>query len=262
MQRKSHGLCAALLGSLASAGPGLAAFDYVAGIDVRRGETAPEEATGVVFHDLDRDGVRREDEPGVAGVIVTDGRDVTVTDRQGRYALPVFDNMTVMVHKPAAWTVPVNEDGVPQFSYAHKPGGTPEPLRYGGLAPTGPLPEAINFPMIRTGGNDRFSCVMMGDIQTYSNTELGHVRDGILADLASRDLSGARCAIMLGDVVGDDLGLLPRVTDLFSVLELSQHYIHGNHYFDFDFDATSDADSADTRRETYGPAYYTNGLRL
>ena len=156
MQCRFHGVSTALLAlaSLACAGPAAARVDYVAGIDVQHGETAPEEATGVVFHDLDRDGVWQEDEPGVAGVIVTNGRDVTVTDRQGRYALPVFDNMTVMVHKPAAWTVPVNEDGVPQFSYTHKPGGTPEPLRYGGLAPTGPLPDAINFPMIRTGVDD------------------------------------------------------------------------------------------------------------
>jgi len=79
---------------------------------------------------------------------------------------------------------------VPRFSYTHKPGGTPEPLRYGGLAPTGPLPDAINFPMIRTGSEDHFSCVMMGDIQTCSNTEPGYARESIVADLASRDLSG------------------------------------------------------------------------
>lgn len=255
MRHKFNGLCVVLLASLAWAGPAAAGFDYVAGIDVQRGETAPEQATGTVFHDLSRDGIRQQDEPGVVGVVVTNGRDVTVTDADGHYALPAFDNMTVMVHKPAAWTLPVNAQGVPQFSYTHKPQGTPEPLRYGGLAPTGPLPEAINFPMIRTGLEDRFACVMMGDIQTYSNTEMGYVRDSILADLAMRDLSDFRCAIMLGDVVGDDLGLLPRVMDLFSVLELPQYYIHGNH--DLDFDAISDAQSADTWRQIYGPAYYS-----
>lgn len=254
MRHVHHYIGAALL-ALAGSDPAAAQADYVAGVEIVRGEAPPDRATGTVFDDLGRDGVRQDDEPGVAGVVVTNGRDVTRTDAEGRYVLPVFDNMTVMVHKPAAWTVPVNAQGVPQFSYTHKPEGTPEPLRFGGLAPTGPLPEAINFPMIRTGIDERFSCVMMGDTQTYSNTEVGYVRDSILADLASRDLSEARCAIMLGDVVGDDLGLLPRVMDLFSVLELPQYYIHGNH--DFDFDATSDAQSADTWRQTYGPAYYS-----
>ena|GEM_PF-2260191 len=107
MQRKCHGISTALLASLAWAGPAAARFDYVAGIDVQRGEITPEQATGpeptkgIVFHDLSRDGVRQKDEPGVAGVFVTKGRDVTVTDAQGRYALSVFDNMTVMLQKPA-----------------------------------------------------------------------------------------------------------------------------------------------------------------
>lgn len=251
------GARAALLGTalLILAGPANARFDYVAAIDVQRGDAAPEMATGIVFHDLSRDGVRQADEPGVAGVIVSNGRDVTTTDDDGRYTLPVFDNMTVMVHEPAAWDVPVNAHGVPQFFYTHKPEGTPEPLRYGGLEPTGPLPAEINFPMIRTGVDEEFSCVMMGDAQPYSNTEVGYVRDSIADDLLKEDLSDAECIVMLGDVMGDDLSLLPRFMDIFSVLGLPQYYVHGNH--DFDFDATSDAHSADSWRQIYGPAYYS-----
>ena len=90
---------------------------------------------------------------------------MTTTDTDGAYELPVFDNMTVMVQEPAAWDVPTDVNGVPQFFYHHKPAGTPEPLRYGGLEPTGPLPDAINFPIIRTGVDETFSCVMMGDTQ-------------------------------------------------------------------------------------------------
>lgn len=237
--------------------PGNAQASYVAGVDViaGAGETSSDTVTGLVFHDLSRDGAWQDDEPGVAGVIVSNGRDVTTTASDGSYALPVFDNMTVMVHEPAAWDVPADENGVPQFFYHHKPEGTPEPLRYGGLAPTGPLPQAINFPMIRTGTDDQFSCVMMGDTQPYSNTEVGYVRDGVLDSLLDRDLSDARCLIMLGDVMGDDLTLLPRFMNLWSVLDLPQYYIHGNH--DFDFDATSDDHSADSWRRIYGPAYYS-----
>ena len=241
--------------SLLVAMPAQARMDYVAGIHVVPGSegAAAETVTGMVFHDLSRDGVRQEDEPGVAGAIVSNGRDVTQTGPDGAYELPAFDNMTVMVSEPAAWDVPVNEHGVPQFFYHHKPGGTPETLRYGGLPPTGPLPQAINFPMIRTGTDDSFSCVMMGDTQPYSNTEIGYVRDSVLDSLLDRDLSEAECVVMLGDVMGDDLTLLPRFMDLFSVLDLPQYYIHGNH--DFDFDATSDEHSADSWRHIYGPNY-------
>ncbi len=249
------GLLAAV--SLLAAAPALARVDYVASVDVVPGasEVAAETVTGLVFHDLSRDGIRQEDEPGVAGVRVSNGRDVVLTGADGAYALPAFDNMTVMVSEPAAWDVPVNANGVPQFFYHHKPEGTPEPLRYGGLAPTGPLPAAINFPMIRSGVDEQFSCVMMGDTQPYSNTEVSYVRDGVLDSLLDRDLAEAECVIMLGDVMGDDLSLLPRFMSLWSVLNLPQYYIHGNH--DYDFDATSDAHSADSWRQIYGPAYYS-----
>ncbi len=243
--------------SLAFAGPSLARTDYIADIHVVPGDAAAEPATvsGMVFEDLSRDGIHQDDEPGVAGVMVSNGRDVVETGADGRYELPVFDNMTVFVTEPTGFDVPLNDDLVPQFFYHHKPEGTPEPLRYGGLAPTGPLPAAINFPLARGDANESFSCVLMGDTQPYSNTEVGYVRDGIIADLIDGDLADAECIVMLGDVMGDDLGLLPRYMDLFSVLGLPQYYVHGNH--DFDFVATDDAHSADSWRQIYGPNYFS-----
>ncbi|MEM8824757.1 MAG: calcineurin-like phosphoesterase C-terminal domain-containing protein, partial [Pseudomonadota bacterium] len=247
---------AALLAAtfLIMAGPVLAEFDYVAEIDARGTAEGAETVTGTVFEDLSRDGALQGDEPGVAGVMVSNGRDVVVTGPDGTYELPVYDNMTVMVVEPAAFDVPTDEVGVPQFFYHHLPQGTPEELRYGGLEPTGPLPEAVNFPMIRTGTADEFTCVMMGDVQTYSGRELGFVRDSTVESILDEDLSNAECMVMLGDVMGDDLTLLPRLTSIFSVAGLPQYYVHGNH--DFDFDATTDAHSADSWRQLYGPNYY------
>jgi hypothetical protein len=209
----------------------------------------------VVFHDLSRDGVRQEDEPGIAGVMVSNGRDVTLSGPDGGYELPVYDNMTLMVTKPAGWATPTDADGVPRFFYHHKPEGSPTPLRFGGLAPTGPLPAAVNFPLTRVAEPEDFRCVVMGDTQPYSNQEVGFMRDGVLASLLDRDdIAGAPCMILLGDVMGDDLGLLPRFKSVMSVLGVPQYYIHGNH--DYDFDATSDEDSADSWRTLYGPNYY------
>ncbi len=233
-----------------------AAFDYVADIHVvPAGEgAAPEVVRGVVFHDLSRDGARQDDEPGIAGVIVSNGREAVRTGPDGAYELPVFDNMTVMVTKPGGYATPTTADGVPRFFYHHKPEGTPQELRYGGLAPTGPLPAEISFPLVRQPESDQFSCIAMGDTQPYSNDEVGYVRDGVLDTILSRDLTDARCMLLLGDVMGDDLGLLPRFMDTMSVAGLPQYYIHGNH--DFDFDAADDADSADSWRATYGPNFY------
>jgi hypothetical protein len=248
-------LLAATTGALAASTPAVA-FDYVAGVDVHGQAEGGVTAKGVVFLDRSHDGRRQEGEPGVAGVIVSNGRDVTVTDAEGRYELPVFDNMTLMVTKPAGYATPTDENGVPQFFYHHKPEGTPEVLRYGGLAPTGPLPAEVNFPLVERVEPEAFRCVAMADTQPYANQEVGWVRDGVLASLVVRDdLADVPCLILLGDVVGDDLGLLPRMMDIFSVLGMPQYYIHGNH--DYDFDATQDAHSADSWRRLYGPNYYS-----
>ena len=235
-----------------------AQVDYVGKVQVvpaaEHSKAETETVSGVVFHDLNRDGKRQLREPGIKGVSVANGRDVATTDRDGRYALPALEDMSVFVTKPANYAVPLDEDGIPQMSYQHKPAGSPK-LRFGGLAPTGPLPAAINFPMVPTKVTKKFDCAIMGDTQPYSNNEVGYVRDTVTKDLVGSDLSKTECMLILGDVVGDDLGLLPRFKDMMSVLGLPQYYVYGNH--DMDWDAKNDKDSADTWRREYGPPYFS-----
>jgi hypothetical protein len=239
-----------------SANSAAARYDYVAAIDTARaGAAHPDVARGRVFEDLNRDGRWQENEPGLVGVIVSNGRDAVRTGADGRYALPTYDNMSVMLSRPGGYRPPLDADGVPQFFYHHKPEGSPSALRFGGLEATGPLPSEINFPLVPDGTGERFSCVVMGDTQPYSNDELGYIRDGVLDSLLGSDLASAECLLLLGDAVGDDLGLLPRLKNTLSVLGLPQHYVHGNH--DYDVDAVSDEDSSDTWRRLYGPNYYS-----
>ena len=110
---------------------------------------------GRVFVDRDRDSVSDPGERGLRGVTVSNGRDVVTTDARGRYELPVYDNMTVFITQPSGYQVPVDEHNVAQFHYNHLPEGSPD-LRYGGIAPTGPVPAAVNFPVVRKIG--RASC--------------------------------------------------------------------------------------------------------
>ena len=107
---------------------------------------------------------------------------------------------------------------------------------------------------MRTAPAERFSRVAVGDTRPYSNTEVGYVRDAVPRNLLARDLGDARCLLLLGDVMGDDLGLLPRFKDMMSVVGLPQDYVHGNH--DYDYDAGSDDHSADSWRRLYGPNDY------
>lgn len=237
--------------------PAINPTDYVGSVEVVRdsGAEPPKTVRGVVFNDADQDS--RSDggrERGIAGVAVSNGRDVVRTDRDGRYELPVYDGMTVFVTKPAGYLTPVDSDGFPQFFYHHLPEGSPD-LRFDGLPPTGPLPKAINFPLLRSPELGEMNCAVIGDTQTYSNRELGYLRDGVVADLAARDDLDACGALIAGDVVGDDLGLYPRLKQVMGLADVPVRAVPGNH--DLDFDATDDANSFDTYKREIGPSYYS-----
>src|SRR5262245_54422393 len=47
-------------------------------------------ATGTVFEDRSGAGSRRAGDPGIAGVMVSNGRDVTTTASDGRWRLPIM----------------------------------------------------------------------------------------------------------------------------------------------------------------------------
>src|SRR5262245_57278646 len=94
------------------------------------GQRSQRMVTGMVFEDLSGAGSRRPCDPGIAGVLVSNGRDVVRTDGEGRYRLPVDDETIVFVIKPTGYSLPIDRDGMlPRFYYIHRPDGTPAALR-------------------------------------------------------------------------------------------------------------------------------------
>ena len=72
-----------------------------------------------MFEDRDGSGVASAANPGLAGVLVSNGRDVAVTGSDGRYALPLPDEATIFVVKPAGFMPPLEPlTNLPRF-YRH-----------------------------------------------------------------------------------------------------------------------------------------------
>lgn len=222
-------------------------------VDVRaaNGGTA-DVLAGRVFVDADGDSRMDADEAGVAGVAVSNGRDVVVTDADGYYSVPVAAGDAVFITQPAGYRVPVDADFIPQFSYVHQPAGSAD-LRFGGVPPTGPLPAAVHFPLRVSEHGSTFRAVVAGDTQTYSHREIGYVRDTLVREVAALD--DPVFLIIQGDVIGDDLSLYPRLKRVLAAAGVPVYLVPGNH--DLDFDATTDARSFDTFRRVFGPAYYS-----
>ncbi|MBV8568769.1 MAG: twin-arginine translocation signal domain-containing protein, partial [Methylobacteriaceae bacterium] len=62
--------------------------------------------SGFVFEDAGGTGKRSAGERGIAGVTVSNGRDVAMTDAEGRYELPIEEAAIIFVIKPTGYAPP------------------------------------------------------------------------------------------------------------------------------------------------------------
>jgi len=210
-------------------------------------------ARGVVFDDQDGDGVRDAGEPGVPEVGVCNGRDIVLTDDEGRWRLIVDDADTIFVIKPRGWQTVVDEDGIARGYYVHRRRGSP-PLQFGGVEATGRLPESINFPLHRHPEPDRFQAIVFGDPQVTTAWEVEMMARDVLEQVA-REETEAALTFSLGDIVNNNLDMLPPLADAMGELGIPNYYVPGNH--DENYDAPCDAWSYETWTRVLGPAWYS-----
>jgi len=215
---------------------------------------AADSIAGSVFDDRNGDGQRDDGEPGVGGVLVSDGLDVVVTDADGRYRLKVEERAIVFLTKPAGWAVPVNQDHLPQFFYRHYPQGTPAELglRFPGPESSGPLDGPVDFPLQRVDESGTYESIWFADPQTQSNAEIAYLRDDVVTELIGTDAS---FGITLGDIMYDDLSLYPRYRRIVGQVGIPWYHVPGNH--DMNYRAGDDRDALETFKRHFGPSYYS-----
>lgn len=215
------------------------------------GWASAELARGVVFHDLDTDGARDADEPGIEGVAVSNGRDVVVTDERGRWRLAVDDD-TIFVIKPRGWQTVVDHNGVARGYYVHRRRGSP-PLQFGGVEPTGRVPGSIDFALYRHPEPDRFSAIIFGDPQVTTAWEVELLARDVLDQIAREET--APLTFWLGDIANNNLDMLPLLIDTVGRLGNTNYYVPGNH--DANFDAPANAWAYETWTRVLGPTHYS-----
>ena len=217
--------------------------------------SASETAQGSVFEDADGSATRPANARGVAGVMVSNGRDVVLTDQDGRYKIPVSPGQSIFVIKPSGWISPLSPGtNLPRFAYVHMPEGTPASLdlRYRGVDPTGPLPAQVDFPLRKQIENDKFDVFLLTDPQPEDADELGFVRDDVIAQLPKA--ADAAFGITLGDLMFDDLSLYERHNRIFGTIGVPWFNVTGNH--DMNFEAPDNFYSRETWKRVFGARHY------
>jgi len=212
-------------------------------------------AEGYVFHDRNGSGRRDAGDPGVEGICVSNGREVVKTDRNGKWRLPVDEDTILFVIKPSGWSVPVDANQLPRYYYIHKPNGSPK-YRYEGVAPTGPLPTSIDFPLRPQREPNKFRMVLFGDPQPRNQAEIDYmahdVIEQVVRDAAAMD---AKFGLSLGDEMFDILSLFESLNRTIGTIGLPWYNTVGNH--DMNYDAPDDATSTETFQRVFGPTYYS-----
>ncbi|MEL7588150.1 MAG: calcineurin-like phosphoesterase family protein [Prolixibacteraceae bacterium] len=218
---------------------------------ISSGSVAQSVVTGLVYEDNNKNNKKDRREEGIAGVAVSNGREVVQTGADGRYELPSSDDQIIFVIKPADYQVPVNEFNQPQFYYIHKPKGSPE-LKYKGSSPTGPLPKSVDFPLISAASADTFQILVFGDPQPYTPEEVELFSRGVVSEIAG--IKDVAFGISMGDLVGDNLDLHQPYIKAVQPVGVPWYNVIGNH--DENYDVKNDSLSDETFEKNFGPANY------
>lgn len=209
-------------------------------------------ATGYVFNDKNGNNTKDRSEIGIANVSVSNGRDVVLTDKQGKYKLPVGNDNIIFVSKPSGYKVSVDENNLPQFYYIYKPQGSPK-LKYKGVLPTGNLPKSVDFALTPTTENEKFSILVFGDPQVTNLEEVDFFTRGIMNEVAG--IKNTAFGLSLGDLAFDNLNMFAPYKKAVSKAGIPWYNVLGNH--DMNKDVKADSLSDESFEANFGPANYS-----
>mgnify|MGYP002325503231 FL=1 len=180
---------------------------------------------------------------GVQGVVVTDGIDCTLTDKQGNYALyPNRDVRFVQMSVPAGY-LPQTKKTIPLFYQEVNPEKR----------------NTYNFELIKNPRNDTDHIFLVqadaqvtseDDVRAYAEF-LKDMKQHVQPYTGKKDVFGIDC----GDIVGDTPSLYPSYIDAVSSLNFPIYRTIGNH--DMTYGGRTFEYSYRTFESYFGPIYYS-----
>lgn len=176
--------------------------------------------SGSLFDDRNGNGLQDKGEKGLRGIPVSNGDTIVVTDRQGRYSLPVVVGSSVFPILPPDYTLAASRVVNAGFHYADQQ-------------------SVVNFPLTRKSVNRRFRLNAIGDVQVSNYQELDYATRTLWPELlpspATRHASATTTLnIFLGDLVNNNLSLYPDMRRLMEQLPQQSWTVLGNHDRDVD----------------------------
>jgi 3',5'-cyclic AMP phosphodiesterase CpdA len=211
-------------------------------------------AKGYVFEMEGGNKTYTPEKKGIPGVLVTNQRQVVVTDAHGYFELPIFGDCAICITKPDGFSLPLNAWNQAQFYYIHRPLGTPRDLQleYPAFESTGSLPDFLYFPLQKEETQMEFSAIMMGDVQPFGEQEINYFKKLLLPDLQAQNVD---FFVPLGDLAWDLLEAHPPVREALQQVGLPYYPVLGNH--DINLKSPQPFYARETYQHYFGPTYYS-----
>jgi len=182
----------------------------------------------------------KAEEEKLAGVIVTDGVNFTLTGKNGKFEFDIDDEAEfVYIITPSCFTARYSY-GVPQF-YIRAEGR-----------------RRFDFELVRISDTEAYSVVAVADTQFADQEQFDKFRGAPMDDLirTTHSLSSERFTVgfALGDICWDNLPLLDDYKKEIVRTEIPFYPVIGNH--DHDLSAVGDIAASGVYRSKFGPENY------
>lgn len=177
----------------------------------------------------------------LSGVIVTDGKNFTTSDKKGKFSFSIEDDAEfVYVVTPRGYA-PAFESGVPLF-YLPADGGA----------------DKFEFSLVKTSDSDDYTIIAIADPQTQTMKHFEKFCGKPLADLVSQAAvsgeKGLTVGIVLGDICWDSMDILPLFKEQIKKTGIPFYPVIGNH--DHTRELKGDRNASSVYRSLYGPENY------
>lgn len=214
--------------------------------------TSAQSIQGCVFIDSNHNALMDYNEKGLSGIIVSNQKDVVLTDENGFFELKLIEGNYIFVTKPSGYQFKLDNYFNPEFYFLYKTKKTKDPIKYKTTEPIAEIPDKLFFPVYQTRNEDEHMGLLIGDIQMASEKQVDYYQEGIIPYLANKN---ADFYVELGDIVHDNLSLYPKEKKITGSLGIPGYRVFGNH--DLNYKASKNKNASETFNSYYGPDYYS-----
>lgn len=171
---------------------------------------------GTVFLDKNGNGILDKCEKGVNHILLSNGKDVVKADKKGRFTLNATAGQSVFPILPSGYGFSNAGQSIGNANYSYL-----DPDKVSETALT------LNFALRTETQSRNFSIGAIGDVQVDNEEELEFAAKSVIRELAQRnDLA---FNMVLGDLVNDNMKLMPAFKDLLQGVPTTSWTMVGNH---------------------------------